>query len=162
MMPLFVLRSGNARRDVVVGEIGHPVVVDKAIAGPKVYSRLPFLGAHLAPDGTEAGLVSHECKNIAGASMMKIAFAFLAACLVTTLAIAQPYPSKPVRLVIPFPPGGSNDVVGRVIAAQLTERLGQTMVVENSGAGGGVGGLNATPKCRPGGHPPFPPSGGLP
>ena len=84
--------------------------------------------------------------------MMKIAFAFLAACLVTTLAVAQPYPSKPVRLVIPFPPGGSNDVVGRVIAAQLTERLGQTMVVENSGAGGGIVGINATAKSRADGY----------
>jgi tripartite-type tricarboxylate transporter receptor subunit TctC len=84
--------------------------------------------------------------------MLKIVFAFLTGCLAATLALAQPYPSRPVRLVIPFPPGGSNDVVGRVIAAQLTDRLGQTMVVENSGAGGGIIGINATAKSRADGY----------
>ena len=43
----------------------------------------------------------------------------------TTAASAQQYPTKPVRLIIPFPPGGSNDVVGRLIATQLAKRLGQ-------------------------------------
>ena len=72
--------------------------------------------------------------------------------LFATLAAAQAYPAKPVRLVIPFPPGGSNDVVGRVIAAQLTDRLGQTMVVENTAAGGGIVGINATAKARADGY----------
>src|SRR6266849_3902259 len=53
---------------------------------------------------------------------------------------AQDYPSRPVRLIIPFPPGGSNDVVGRVFATRLSERLGRQVVVDNrSGAGGVVG-----------------------
>jgi tripartite-type tricarboxylate transporter receptor subunit TctC len=57
-----------------------------------------------------------------------------------TAASAQDYPTKPVRLIIPFPPGGSNDVVGRVIATQLGERLGKQVVVDNrAGAGGVVG-----------------------
>ena len=59
-MLLSVLRSGNARGDVVVGEIRHPVVVDKAIAGREVHSCLPFLGAHLVPDRTEVWSVSDE------------------------------------------------------------------------------------------------------
>jgi tripartite-type tricarboxylate transporter receptor subunit TctC len=55
-------------------------------------------------------------------------------------AAAQQYPTKPIRLIIPFPPGGSNDVVGRLIAQQLTERLGRQIIVDNrSGAGGVVG-----------------------
>jgi tripartite-type tricarboxylate transporter receptor subunit TctC len=59
----------------------------------------------------------------------------------TTVAVAQEYPAKPVRLIIPFPPGGSNDVVGRVIATHLGERLGKQVVVDNRGAGaGGVAG----------------------
>src|SRR6266550_8054642 len=59
----------------------------------------------------------------------------------TTAAAAQDYPSKPVRLIIPFPPGGSNDVVGRLIATHLSERLGKQVVVDNRGAGaGGVAG----------------------
>src|SRR5205809_4497850 len=55
----------------------------------------------------------------------------------TTVAAAQDYPSKPVRLIIPFPPGGSNDVVGRLIATHLGERLGKQVVVDNRGAGAG-------------------------
>jgi tripartite-type tricarboxylate transporter receptor subunit TctC len=85
-------------------------------------------------------------------SLLKAAVAFLTGCLFTTLAAAQAYPAKPVRLVIPFPPGGSNDVVGRVIAAQLTERLGQTVIVDNRGAGGGIIGINATAKSPADGY----------
>src|SRR3954452_11561346 len=56
----------------------------------------------------------------------------------TTMAVAaQDYPNKPVRLIIPFPPGGSNDVVGRLIATHLSERLGKQVVVDNRGAGAG-------------------------
>ena len=62
---------------------------------------------------------------------------------------ADAYPSRPIHLIIPFPPGGSNDVVGRVFANFIGERIGQTVVVENrSGAGGVVGtevASNATP-----------------
>jgi tripartite-type tricarboxylate transporter receptor subunit TctC len=58
----------------------------------------------------------------------------------TTAAAAQQYPTKPIRLIIPFPPGGSNDVVGRLIAAQLSERLGKQIIVDNrAGAGGVIG-----------------------
>ena len=66
-----------------------------------------------------------------------------------TSAAAQDYPTKPVRILIPFPPGGFNDIVGRLIAAQLSERLGKQFVVENKpGAGGIVAGeqLVNTPK----------------
>jgi len=76
----------------------------------------------------------------------------LITCLAATLAHGQAYPAKPVRLVIPFPPGGSNDVVGRVIAAQLTERLGQTVIVDNRGSGGGIIGINATAKSPADGY----------
>jgi len=56
---------------------------------------------------------------------------------------AQDYPSKPVRLIIPFPPGGSNDVVGRMIALQLSDRLGKQVVVDNRGGAGGIIGTEA-------------------
>jgi tripartite-type tricarboxylate transporter receptor subunit TctC len=85
-------------------------------------------------------------------SILKVLTALLLAFLCAGLAAAQPYPSKPVRLVIPFPPGGSNDVVGRVIAAQLTDRLGQTMIVDNRGSGGGIIGINATAKSPADGY----------
>jgi len=54
--------------------------------------------------------------------------------------VAQTYPSKPVRLIVAFPAGGGSDVVGRILAQKLGERLGQQMVVENrAGAGGSIG-----------------------
>jgi tripartite-type tricarboxylate transporter receptor subunit TctC len=68
------------------------------------------------------------------------------------VAAAQAYPTKPVRLIIPFPPGGSNDVVGRVIAAQLTERIGQTVIVDNRGTGGGIIGIHAAAKSPADGY----------
>jgi len=71
-------------------------------------------------------------------TLLKAAGLLLA--LTTAVAAQDPakdYPSKPVRLIIPFPPGGSNDVVGRLIATHLSERLGKQVVVENRGAGAG-------------------------
>ena len=64
----------------------------------------------------------------------------IALSAVTTVAFAQDYPTRPVRVIIPFPPGGSNDVVGRMIANGLGEKLGKSVIIDNrSGAGGVVG-----------------------
>ncbi len=54
------------------------------------------------------------------------------------VAIAQVYPAKPIRLMVPFPPGGSTDIVARIVAQQISERLGQQMVIENRGGAGGT------------------------
>jgi tripartite-type tricarboxylate transporter receptor subunit TctC len=67
-------------------------------------------------------------------------------------AHAQSYPTKAVRLIIPFPPGGSNDVVGRMIAFQLGERLGKQVVAENQGGAGGIIGTEAVARAAPDGH----------
>jgi tripartite-type tricarboxylate transporter receptor subunit TctC len=69
-----------------------------------------------------------------------------------TLALGQSYPNKPVRLIIPFPPGGSNDVVGRSIGQQLSERLGQGVVIDNRGGAGSVIGTNEAAKAAPDGY----------
>jgi tripartite-type tricarboxylate transporter receptor subunit TctC len=84
--------------------------------------------------------------------MLKRALWLVFGCLAATLAAAQSYPTKPVRLVIPFPPGGSNDVVGRAIAQQLAERLGQGVVVDNRGGAGSVIGTNEAAKAAPDGY----------
>jgi tripartite-type tricarboxylate transporter receptor subunit TctC len=70
----------------------------------------------------------------------------------TTLVAAQDYPTKPVRLIIPFPPGGSNDVVGRIVATALTEQLGKQVVVDNRGGAGGVSGTEVASNAAPDGY----------
>jgi tripartite-type tricarboxylate transporter receptor subunit TctC len=75
--------------------------------------------------------------------MVRVFAALLALGLVMSPATAraQAYPAKPIRLIVPFPPGGAVDVLGRTIAAKLTEQLGQQVVVDNrAGAGGALGG----------------------
>src|SRR5436853_916771 len=71
----------------------------------------------------------------------------------TVAAAAQDYPTKPVRLIIPFPPGGSNDVVGRVFGTYLSERLGRQVIVDNRGAGaGGIVGTEVAHNSPPDGY----------
>jgi len=71
----------------------------------------------------------------------------------TTMAAAQSnYPDRPVRLIIPFPPGGSNDIVGRAIATQMAERLGKQVIVDNRSGAGGVVGTEAASHAPPDGY----------
>ena len=68
------------------------------------------------------------------------------------MAAAQTYPSKPVRLIVPFAPGGAADIIGRIIATQLAQQLGEQIVVDNrAGAGGALGAEIAT-KAKPDGY----------
>ncbi|MBN8989760.1 MAG: tripartite tricarboxylate transporter substrate binding protein [Rhizobiales bacterium] len=80
--------------------------------------------------------------------------ALLAAALVLAgpAARAQTYPSKPITLIIPFAPGGSNDIVGRAIGKKLTEAWGQPVVVENRGGGGTIIGTTAVATAPPDGY----------
>jgi len=66
--------------------------------------------------------------------------------------LAQAYPSKPVRLVIPYPPGGGTDTIMRPFAQVLTERLGQQVVVDNRGGGGGAIGMEIAARSAPDGY----------
>jgi tripartite-type tricarboxylate transporter receptor subunit TctC len=77
---------------------------------------------------------------------------FLLLLLFAGMAHGQPYPSKPIRLIVPFPPGGSNDIVGRMVGAQLGERLGQSVVVDNRGGAGGTIGSDLAAKAAPVGY----------
>ncbi|MDP1991034.1 MAG: tripartite tricarboxylate transporter substrate binding protein [Syntrophales bacterium] len=74
------------------------------------------------------------------------------AITITAVLAADSYPSKPIRLIIPFPPGGSNDIVGRLIAAKLSESLGKQVVVDNRGGAGGVLGSEMAAKASPDGY----------
>jgi tripartite-type tricarboxylate transporter receptor subunit TctC len=65
---------------------------------------------------------------------------------------AQDYPTRAIRLIIPFPPGGSNDVVGRIIANQLGQKLGKQVFVDNRGGAGGVVGTDLAAKAAPDGY----------
>ncbi|HYL89227.1 MAG TPA: tripartite tricarboxylate transporter substrate binding protein [Burkholderiales bacterium] len=71
---------------------------------------------------------------------------------VASAAAAQSYPSKPIRLVAPFPPGGSIDVVGRLLAAKLGESLGQQIVVDNRSGASGILGTEAVMNAPPDGY----------
>jgi len=80
---------------------------------------------------------------------------FIAAGLVlalTTSVVAQDYPTKPVRIIIPFAPGGGNDLIGRLIATHLTERLGKQFIPENRTGAGGVVGTELVANAPKDGH----------
>ena len=69
------------------------------------------------------------------------------------LSVAQSdYPNKPVRLIVGFPPGGSTDIVGRIVALKLGERLGQQVIVDNRGGAGGTIGADVAAKAAPDGY----------
>src|SRR5690606_17842448 len=71
---------------------------------------------------------------------------------VSGLAFAQTYPNRPIRFIVPFPPGGGNDIVGRIVAQKLAEGLGQTVVVDNRGGAGGTIGTDMMAKAPPDGY----------
>jgi tripartite-type tricarboxylate transporter receptor subunit TctC len=72
--------------------------------------------------------------------------------LAPAVAIAQPFPSKPVRIVVPFPAGGPTDIVARTMAQKMTEGFGQTVLVENRPGAGGALGSEAVAKSPADGH----------
>jgi tripartite-type tricarboxylate transporter receptor subunit TctC len=67
-------------------------------------------------------------------------------------AAAQDYPSRTIRLIVPYPPGGSADLIGRMLADQLTERMRQTVIVENRGGASGAIGSEAVARAKPDGY----------
>jgi tripartite-type tricarboxylate transporter receptor subunit TctC len=76
----------------------------------------------------------------------------LAAFVLAGPAFAQSFPSKPIRLIVPFPPGGGNDIVGRIVAQRLGEALGRQVIVDNRGGAGGTIGTDLAAKSAPDGY----------
>ena len=86
--------------------------------------------------------------------MFRFIVAALAALALTlaTPAGAQNYPSKPIRLIVPFPPGGGTDAVSRLVAQELQKSTGWTIVVENKAGAGGMIGLQEAARARNDGY----------
>jgi tripartite-type tricarboxylate transporter receptor subunit TctC len=80
------------------------------------------------------------------------ALALCALLLAAGIAVAQVWPGKPVRVVIPWPPGGSNDAVGRIVMQKVSESLGQQFVVDNRPGASGAIGAEAVAKSLPDGY----------
>lgn len=76
----------------------------------------------------------------------------LALSFIALTAAAQPYPNRPVKVIIPFPPGGTLDTVGRMLAQKLSEQMGQPFVVENRAGGNGTIGADAVAKASADGY----------
>jgi tripartite-type tricarboxylate transporter receptor subunit TctC len=83
------------------------------------------------------------------------------AALTTTSAFAAEYPDKPIRIVVPFMPGGSNDLVGRVLAQKFTESWGQPVVIDNRAGGGSTIGIKMVVRAAPDGYTLLVTSGGI-
>ncbi len=78
--------------------------------------------------------------------------AVVAAASLYTATHAQDYPVKSVRMIVPFPPGGSNDIIARQLATQMSERIGKQFVVDNRGGAGGIVGTEIVAKSPPDGY----------
>ncbi|ARP83367.1 LacI family transcriptional regulator [Bordetella genomosp. 8] len=86
----------------------------------------------------------------------RAAIALATSCLalagLASTAAQAAYPERPIRLIVPFPPGGGTDLVGRQLAEGMTQNLGQTVVVENRGGGSTIIGTEAVAKAQPDGY----------
>ena len=72
--------------------------------------------------------------------------------LLPALASAQDFPNKPIKLIVPFPPGGPNDIIARVVGQRMSELMKQPVVIDNRGGQGGVLGTDAVAKAAPDGY----------
>src|SRR5580765_2031374 len=83
---------------------------------------------------------------------MKQATLLVLGLLAALAASAEDWPAKPVRFIVPYPPGGGTDVIARIVQSRLADTLGQPIVIENRGGAGGVLGTEAAAKSAPDGY----------
>ena len=84
--------------------------------------------------------------------MKRIVFIFAALCALAVPAFGQSYPNQPLRLIVPFPPGGVTDVMARTVAVRLAEELGQPVVVDNRAGASGIVGAEGAAHAAPDGY----------
>ena len=87
--------------------------------------------------------------------MLKLSrFAWLAlvAVLLPTMGVAQDFPNRPIKLIVPFPAGGPADTIARIYAQRMQEILGQPVIIDNRGGAGGITGVDAVAKAEPNGY----------
>src|SRR4051812_26429014 len=84
--------------------------------------------------------------------MIRLAAAVFMALALAPAVQAQQYPSKPVKVIVPFAPGGGSDIVARGVTTKLAETLGQPFVIENRGGAGGLVGMEAAAKSPADGY----------
>jgi tripartite-type tricarboxylate transporter receptor subunit TctC len=87
-------------------------------------------------------------------AFMNATIGILTACVVGAgmPVFAQDYPTKPIRFVVPYPPGGGTDIIARIVQAKLTQGLGQPVIIENRGGAGGAVGTEVVAKSAPDGY----------
>lgn len=84
---------------------------------------------------------------------VRVFAAFVAGMLCAAGAVwSQAYPAKPVRVIVPFPPGGANDIVARIVFPKIAEQMGQTFIIDNRSGAGGTIGANVVAQSRPDGY----------
>jgi tripartite-type tricarboxylate transporter receptor subunit TctC len=96
--------------------------------------------------------LNHNLVKIVGQLLRVAVLLAILAVLAAAPVAAQQYPAKTVRLIVPFPPGGGNDIVGRIVAQRLGESLGQQVIVDNRGGAGGTIGTDLAAKAPPDGY----------
>jgi tripartite-type tricarboxylate transporter receptor subunit TctC len=84
-------------------------------------------------------------------SVLRLVFA-VAAVLLPAAALAQDFPTKPIKLIVPFPPGGPNDIIARAVGQRMAELAGQPVTIDNRGGAGGQVGTDAVAKAAPDGY----------
>lgn len=95
---------------------------------------------------------SDVCKRRLTAVLQVLGFMLLAPGLVSSSLAQSQYPNRPLRMVLPFPPGGSTDILGRIVAQSLSEKLGQPVIADNRPGLGGYYGLDMASKSQPDGY----------
>src|SRR5437868_2073377 len=85
-------------------------------------------------------------------STARFVFCIAIATIAAQVAAAEWAPSRPVRMIVPFPPGGAVDTIGRIVASGLPERLGQQVVVDNRGGANAIIGTDIAARAAPDGH----------